>query len=224
MNEPILLRVKKVAFKRISQELFNQRRSFIYDETITALLLPRSFSSSILNCFRSSGEHRRFEKVHNCSRPSKIIVKQVERTSTQTDTVSLLSLSGKRDVERDTHAVFRLQTFRIVGFICEEARESQANWSRRISHVLSAKLNNSVYNDKNSNTRKIRFESEASKTDRLISVCNKDGCKWEGIEIRWLSRSLIYLQLIFYFRNNTVNLAVHVWLGVQIYRKSGADR
>lgn len=70
-----------------------------------------------------------------------------------------LLLLGNREAERDTRAVFRWQTFRIVGFICEEARESQAIWSRRASHVLGAKLNNSLYDDKNLNARKIRFTS-----------------------------------------------------------------
>jgi len=80
------------------------------------------------------------------------------------------SLSGKRG----THAVFRLQTFRIVGSICEETRESQANSSRRVSHVLGAKLSDSVYDDKNSNTRKIRFNSEVSKSQMDLSIRNKN--------------------------------------------------
>lgn len=159
----------------VSQELFNPRRCPIYGEIISTrrcsypvVLLT---DIKLFRILKASGGTSSFWVGELLATVKDN--RETGRACSDENKYCLAPLFRVRE-GRGTHAVFRLQTQRIVVCIREEARESQANWSRGVSHVLGAKLDNSVYDDKNANTREIVWIWNSSEpTDP--SVRNKGG-------------------------------------------------
>lgn len=145
----------------------------------------------------------------NCLRLSRIIVKQVERAPTKTDTVSLLSF------EKERRGTWHTRGFPVANIpYCQlhlwgDARkpgqskpESFARVRCQVKHYLFTIIGIQTFRRFNL----IRFKSEVFKPINL-SVHNKDGDKWRQIEIHSSNHSHLF-QLTFYVRSNTVNLAV----------------